>query len=59
VVPQRFTCECDGRVVPVAADYDQPVCGAVVSWCLGRVTRYRPVQSFADVPASEDGADKK
>lgn len=49
MVPQRFTCECDGRIVPVAPGDEQPVCGAILTRCQGRVVRYQPVASFADV----------
>ena len=47
-VPQRFTCACEGRVIDVDPSYAQPVCGAVLTWCVGRVVRYERVASFSE-----------
>lgn len=49
MIPKRYTCECTGRIVPVAPSYSQPPCGAVRSWCEGRVLGYHEVASFQDL----------
>jgi len=41
MIPERYTCECAGRIEP-AREGDQPIaCGRVRTVCVGSVTRDR------------------
>lgn len=51
MIPQRYVCECEGQIHPVPANFSQPACGLVRTWCDGRVLAYREVRSFAPQPS--------